>query len=186
MKAITIFRYLDELDCFVVSRNTDASPIIAGSPSRARWSGAQRAPGGSSRSTMTTASTGSTNGSRRLRQKRCEEAAVVHKTESAWESNPPAKLVTPPTGFEDQDSHRATSALVADCSPGRSRCQIVRYINLPSGPRSRFKSSSVSPKTSFSSSMRSSRRINARPSRSISSSLTVPCSTLCSAWRSIN
>jgi DNA invertase Pin-like site-specific DNA recombinase len=38
--------------------------------------------------------------------------------ESAWESNPPAKLVTPPTGFEDQDSHRATSALVADCSPG--------------------------------------------------------------------
>jgi DNA invertase Pin-like site-specific DNA recombinase len=110
----------------------------------------------------------------------------IGTNESAWESNPPAKLVTPPTGFEDQDSHRATSALVADCSPGRSRCQIVRYINLPSGPRSRFKSSSVSPKTSFSSSMRSSRRINARPSRSISSSLTVPCSTLCSAWRSIN
>jgi hypothetical protein len=31
--------------------------------------------------------------------------------ESAWESNPPAQLVTTPTGFEDQDSHRATSAL---------------------------------------------------------------------------
>ncbi len=31
--------------------------------------------------------------------------------ESAWESNPPAKLVTPPTRFEDEGSHRATSAL---------------------------------------------------------------------------
>jgi len=31
--------------------------------------------------------------------------------ESAWESNPPAQLVTTPTGFEDQGSHRATSAL---------------------------------------------------------------------------
>ena len=31
--------------------------------------------------------------------------------ESAWESNPPARLVTAPTGFEDQGSHRATSAL---------------------------------------------------------------------------
>ena len=34
------------------------------------------------------------------------------KHESAWGSNPPAKLVTPPTRFEDEDSHRATSALV--------------------------------------------------------------------------
>ena len=36
-------------------------------------------------------------------------------TESAWESNPPARLVTAPTSFEDQDSHRATSALAQDC-----------------------------------------------------------------------
>ncbi|GAB4444914.1 MAG: hypothetical protein OHK0015_46740 [Chloroflexi bacterium OHK40] len=43
--------------------------------------------------------------------------------ESAWESNPPAKLVTPPTGFEDQGSHRATSALAADCSPTPRLCQ---------------------------------------------------------------
>ncbi len=34
---------------------------------------------------------------------------VTH--ESAWESNPPAKLVTPPTRFEDEGDHRATSAL---------------------------------------------------------------------------
>jgi DNA invertase Pin-like site-specific DNA recombinase len=33
--------------------------------------------------------------------------------ESAWGSNPPTRLVTPPTGFEDQGSHRATSALVS-------------------------------------------------------------------------
>jgi DNA invertase Pin-like site-specific DNA recombinase len=39
---------------------------------------------------------------------------VTH--ESAWGSNPPAKLVTPPTRFEDEDSHRATSALGAHCS----------------------------------------------------------------------
>jgi hypothetical protein len=31
--------------------------------------------------------------------------------ESAWESNPPATLVTPPTRFEDEGCHRATSAL---------------------------------------------------------------------------
>lgn len=37
------------------------------------------------------------------------------KSESAWESNPPAQLVTALTSFEDQDSHRATSALAEDC-----------------------------------------------------------------------
>ncbi len=31
--------------------------------------------------------------------------------ESAWESNPPAQFVTPPNGFEDRGSHRATGAL---------------------------------------------------------------------------
>ena len=35
--------------------------------------------------------------------------------ESAWGSNPPARLVTAPTGFEDHDGHRATSALGVDC-----------------------------------------------------------------------
>lgn len=40
-------------------------------------------------------------------------------SESAWESNPPARLVTTPTGFEDQDSHRATSALGAILAPAR-------------------------------------------------------------------
>lgn len=48
------------------------------------------------------------------------EYLLVRQTlshESAWESNPPTKLVTSPTGFEDQDSHRATSALGGDCSP---------------------------------------------------------------------
>jgi len=45
--------------------------------------------------------------------------------ESAWESNPPARLVTPPTGFEDQGSHRATSALAAILAPRQARCQTV-------------------------------------------------------------
>ncbi len=31
--------------------------------------------------------------------------------ESAWESNPPTTLVTPPTRFEDEGHHRATPAL---------------------------------------------------------------------------
>jgi len=35
---------------------------------------------------------------------------------SAWESNPPAKLVTPLTRFEDEDSHRTTCALTAYCN----------------------------------------------------------------------
>jgi len=35
----------------------------------------------------------------------------LQQYESAWESNPPMKLVTPPSRFEDEDSHRATSAL---------------------------------------------------------------------------
>lgn len=48
-------------------------------------------------------------------------------SESAWESNPPAKLVTPPTGFEDQGSHRATSALGADCSHRASVCQLAAH-----------------------------------------------------------
>lgn len=46
--------------------------------------------------------------------------------ESAWGSNPPARLVTAPTGFEDQGSHRATSALGADCSPSCCPCQRTR------------------------------------------------------------
>jgi hypothetical protein len=37
-------------------------------------------------------------------------------SESAWESNPPATLVTPPTRFEDEGHHRATSALARKCS----------------------------------------------------------------------
>jgi len=45
--------------------------------------------------------------------------------ESAWESNPPARLVTPPTGFEDQGSHRATSALAAILAPRQALCQTV-------------------------------------------------------------
>ena len=40
----------------------------------------------------------------------------IGSNESAWGSNPPAQFVTTPTGFEDQDSHRATSALTADCT----------------------------------------------------------------------
>ncbi|PDW04920.1 hypothetical protein CJ255_00650 [Candidatus Viridilinea mediisalina] len=36
--------------------------------------------------------------------------------ESAWESNPPTRLVTALFGFEDQGSHPATSALSGDCS----------------------------------------------------------------------
>ncbi len=36
-------------------------------------------------------------------------------SESAWESNPSTKLVTPPTSFEDQDSHRAICALTRNC-----------------------------------------------------------------------
>lgn len=35
---------------------------------------------------------------------------------SAWESNPPAKLVTPLTRFEDEDSHRTTCALTEHCT----------------------------------------------------------------------
>ena len=37
----------------------------------------------------------------------------ISASESAWGSNPPARLVTPPTYFEDKDSHRAASALGA-------------------------------------------------------------------------
>ena len=33
-------------------------------------------------------------------------------SESAWESNPPARLVTPPNRFEDGGQHRPTPALV--------------------------------------------------------------------------
>jgi DNA invertase Pin-like site-specific DNA recombinase len=43
--------------------------------------------------------------------------------ESAWGSNPPAKLVTPPTRFEDEDGHRAASALARDCSGAPALCQ---------------------------------------------------------------
>ncbi len=49
--------------------------------------------------------------------------SLVH--ESAWESNPPAKFATPPTGFEDQDSHRATSALAADSISEIECCQFA-------------------------------------------------------------
>ena len=43
--------------------------------------------------------------------------------ESAWESNPPAKLVTPPTRFEDEGSHPATSALAGHSTRTPHRCQ---------------------------------------------------------------
>jgi len=51
--------------------------------------------------------------------------------ESAWESNPPARLVTPPTGFEDQGSHRATSALAAILAPRQARCQTLALPQRP-------------------------------------------------------
>ncbi len=51
------------------------------------------------------------------------EARESSAFESTWESNPPARLVTPPNGFEDRGSHRATSALGAILAPGRVRCQ---------------------------------------------------------------
>ncbi len=40
-------------------------------------------------------------------------------SESAWESNPPAKLVTPPNRFEDGGQHRPTPTLA--CYPNRTR-----------------------------------------------------------------
>lgn len=43
--------------------------------------------------------------------------------ESAWESNPPAKLVTPPIRFEDEGNHRATSALAKHCRWAGAACQ---------------------------------------------------------------
>lgn len=43
--------------------------------------------------------------------------------ESVWESNPPAQFVTPPNGFEDRGSHRATYALVGDRSTRAGFCQ---------------------------------------------------------------
>ena len=59
-----------------------------------------------------------------LREARCKEQfkssglmprAFCHGaiSESAWESNPPAELVTPPNRFEDGDQHRPTPALAA-------------------------------------------------------------------------
>ncbi len=48
--------------------------------------------------------------------------------ESAWGSNPPAQFVTTPTRFEDEGSHRAASALMADCRSQARACQIsVRF-----------------------------------------------------------
>ncbi len=44
--------------------------------------------------------------------------------ESAWGSNPPAQFVTTPTRFEDEGSHRAASALIADCRSQAHACQI--------------------------------------------------------------
>jgi hypothetical protein len=58
-------------------------------------------------------------------------------SESAWGSNPPAKLVTPPTRFEDEDDHRAASALARDCT-GRlcavSTCEGRRIAAAPLDP----------------------------------------------------
>lgn len=41
---------------------------------------------------------------------------VRRSGESAWESNPPARLVTPPNRFEDGDQHRPTPALVGNAT----------------------------------------------------------------------
>jgi hypothetical protein len=41
---------------------------------------------------------------------------MVSTGKSAWESNPPTKLVTPFARFEDEDSHRTTCALVTYCN----------------------------------------------------------------------
>ena len=39
------------------------------------------------------------------------DIAVTSSGKSAWESNPPTRLVTPFARFEDEDSHRTTCAL---------------------------------------------------------------------------
>jgi hypothetical protein len=40
-----------------------------------------------------------------------QEIRLAFLRESAWESNPPTTFVTPPTRFEDEGHHQATSAL---------------------------------------------------------------------------
>src|SRR5579884_1924904 len=60
------------------------------------------------------------------------------------------------------------------------------YIRSPSGPRLRFRSSSRRPKWRLSSSIRSDRARNVRPSLSISASVRLPASTRRRAWRSIS
>gem|GEM_PF-2405611 len=54
--------------------------------------------------------------------KRAAIFGFVLRNEGAWESNPPARLVTPPTGFEDRAGHRARSTLtpsISDRHPDR-------------------------------------------------------------------
>jgi multicomponent Na+:H+ antiporter subunit D len=58
--------------------------------------------------------------------------------------------------------------------------------SVPRGPRSRFRSSSSSPKCSLSSVIRSSSSIRVRPSRSACSPATEPSSTRRMAWRSMS
>jgi len=48
--------------------------------------------------------------------KRAAIFGFVLRNEGAWESNPPARLVTPPTGFEDRAGHRARSTLIPSIS----------------------------------------------------------------------
>ncbi len=45
--------------------------------------------------------------------------------ESAWESNPPARLVTPPNRFEDGGQHRPTPTLISNATEARD----VRQVN---------------------------------------------------------
>jgi multicomponent Na+:H+ antiporter subunit D len=66
---------------------------------------------------------------------------------------------------------------------------VRRYFSgrsVPRGPRSRFRSSSSSPKCSLSSVIRSSSSIRVRPSRSACSPATEPSSTRRMAWRSMS
>src|SRR5947209_17552804 len=66
------------------------------------------------------------------------------------------------------------------------RHSFLLYIRFPKGPRFRSRSSSSSPNTRLSSSMRSERARKVRPRRSISSSSSVPLSIRRRAWRSIS
>jgi hypothetical protein len=75
--------------------------------------------------TTDTTSTPASDEVHRLQQRISELEQHLHEkwSESAWGSNPPAKLVTPPARFEDEDGHRATSALVCHSNQARHDCQ---------------------------------------------------------------